>query len=308
MWLTVLCGLALGLMLNLGADWLPRRALSLDQAPAPAAAGVGGRVVRWVALLLLSTGLVLCLRQSATVGSDTRLQLLAGVVPALAYCSLLLLIATIDLEHRLVPDVLILAGLILALGFHLLSLLPLPLLRTAEFRHLLGEGAPGLAMAITGAAVGGGLFLLLALARRNALGVGDVKLALLIGMLTGFPWVLQALVLGIVLGGVAAALLLLFRLKGPNHYIPYAPYLAAGAMATLLCGPHIAQWYAGLVVRLAFPAIATASSFRPLAAACRGETACVLGGTALRAPVLRPALLAGFGRVSGLARLPGVGG
>jgi leader peptidase (prepilin peptidase)/N-methyltransferase len=78
------------------------------------------------------------------------------------------------------------------------------------------------------------------------MGAGDVKLAFLIGMLTGFPWVLQALVVGILLGGLAAALLLLFRLRGPRQYIPYAPYLVAGAMATLLYGQHIANWYARL--------------------------------------------------------------
>jgi prepilin signal peptidase PulO-like enzyme (type II secretory pathway) len=250
MWLSVLCGLALGLMLNLCADWLPRRALLREALPAPAAEVATAsrhspgetqprtprRVVRWAALLLLATGLVLYLRSSAT----------AGVVPALAYCSLLLLIAAIDLEHRLVPDVLILTGLILAVGFRLLSLLPIPLLRNGEFGPLFSEGTAGLTTALAGAAVGGGLFLLLALARRNALGAGDVKLAFLIGMLTGFPWVLQALVLGIVLGGLAAALLLLFKLRGPKQYIPYAPYLVAGAMATLLCGQHIAQWYAKL--------------------------------------------------------------
>jgi leader peptidase (prepilin peptidase)/N-methyltransferase len=186
-------------------------------------------------------------------GQSTGLPLLASAVPMLAYCSLLLLIATIDLEHHLVPNVLILAGLILAVVFDLLSPLAGSLLQNAASRHPLGEGVQRLTTAVTGAAVGGGLFLPLALARRNALGAGDVKLAFLIGMLTGFPWVLQALVVGILLGGLAAALLLLFRLRGPKQYIPYAPYLVAGAMATLLYGQYIAHWYAGLVPRLAFP-------------------------------------------------------
>jgi leader peptidase (prepilin peptidase)/N-methyltransferase len=149
-------------------------------------------------------------------------------VPEAIYCSLLLLIATIDLEHRLVPNVLILLGLLLAVGSSLLA-------------H-----SPSLTTALAGAAAGGGLFLLVALARPNAMGAGDVKLAFLIGMLTGFPWVLQALVLSILLGGLAAALLLAFRLRGPKQYIPYAPYLAAGGIATLLYGQQIAQWYARL--------------------------------------------------------------
>jgi len=143
-------------------------------------------------------------------------------------CSLLMLIAMIDLRTRLIPNVLTALGAALALAFGML----LP--------------SPGLMAVLGGAALGGAMFLLLAVLRRNAMGFGDVKLAMLIGMMTGFPWVLQALVLGIVLGGLAAAVLLLTRLRKPKQYIPYAPYLAAGAMLTLLYGARIAAWYAGL--------------------------------------------------------------
>jgi prepilin signal peptidase PulO-like enzyme (type II secretory pathway) len=83
--------------------------------------------------------------------------------------------------------------------------------------------------------------------RRNALGWGDVKLAFLIGMMTGFPQVLQALTLGILLGGLAAGLLLLTRVRRPKEYMPYAPYLAAGSILTLLRGQSIAAWYGTLI-------------------------------------------------------------
>ena len=251
MWLPVLFGLALGLVLNVVADWLPPRILPRQDPETGTSGGAARQPLRWGALLLLSTGLVWHLHsataslplsgETATAGEGAGLPLLVGAVPVLTYCSLLLLIATIDLEHRLVPNVLILVGLILAMGFNLLA----PLRGVAA--PLLRDRVQGLTTAVVGAAAGGGLFLLVALARRNALGAGDVKLATLIGMLTGFPWVLQALILGILLGGVAAAVLLLFRLRGPKHYIPYAPYLAAGAIATLLYGPQIIQWYARLV-------------------------------------------------------------
>jgi prepilin signal peptidase PulO-like enzyme (type II secretory pathway) len=145
------------------------------------------------------------------------------------YCSLLLLIAVIDLEHSLIPNILVGSGVLLALGFN--AFYP----------------RPGLGAALWGAAAGGGVFALLALARRNALGMGDVKLALLIGMMTGFPWVLQALTLGILLGGLAAAVLLLTRVRKPKQYMPYAPYLVAGTMATLLYGRGIANLYVNLL-------------------------------------------------------------
>jgi leader peptidase (prepilin peptidase)/N-methyltransferase len=150
-------------------------------------------------------------------------------VVLVAHSGLLVAIAVIDLEHRLVPNVLVGSGLVMALGFSTLL------------------SAPRLAAALSGAAVGGGAFLLLALVQRGALGAGDVKLAALIGAMTGFPGVIQALTLGILLGGLAAAVLLLTRIRGRKDYIPYAPYLVAGALATLLCGPQIGRWYTRLI-------------------------------------------------------------
>ena len=79
------------------------------------------------------------------------------------------------------------------------------------------------------------------------MGPGDVKLAFVVGMMTGFPWVLQALTIGIVFGGLAAALLLLTGTVKPRQYMPYAPYLVLGCIVTLLYGPGIASWYAGLL-------------------------------------------------------------
>jgi leader peptidase (prepilin peptidase)/N-methyltransferase len=145
------------------------------------------------------------------------------------YCSLLLLIAVIDLEHSIVPNVLVGTGMLLALGFSILG------------------RAVGLASALGGALVGGGIFALLAIARRNALGMGDVKLAALIGMMTGLPYVLQALTVGVVLGGLAAALALLTRVRTGKQYMPYAPYLVAGTLVTLLHGPGIAEWHGRLM-------------------------------------------------------------
>lgn len=219
--LAIVCGLAAGAVLNLSADRFPWRDGSARETPQPLLVN-RQRMVRWTGLLLFS--LLLSVHLQSRYGWS-----LAFAVQG-AYCGLLLLVAVIDLEHRLVPNKLILVGLGLALGASLVS--------------LDGPVGPGVVAALTGAAVGGGLFVLLALAGRNALGWGDVKLAFLIGTMTGFPWVVQALVLGILLGGLAAGLLLLLRLRASKEYIPYAPYLVAGALVTLLHGQDVALWYA----------------------------------------------------------------
>jgi leader peptidase (prepilin peptidase) / N-methyltransferase len=66
------------------------------------------------------------------------------------------------------------------------------------------------------------------------MGMGDVKLAGVIGLMTGYPVVVTALVAGIVLGGVAAAVLLIARRVGRKTPIAYAPYLALGALGVMV--------------------------------------------------------------------------
>lgn len=206
----IVIGIIVGVLLNIGADYLPR---SVGDSPSRMQ-----HRLRWGILLLVSAVLCLYLQRQYGWSPHFAMQMI--------YCSVLLLIAVIDLEHRVVPNAVIAPGLVLALGFN--SWL----------------ASPGLKAALLGALVGGGLFLLLALLRRNALGWGDVKLAFLMGMMTGFPQVLQALAIGIILGGVAAAFLLLTRLRGAKQYIPYAPYLVAGCIITLVHGRSLAGWYA----------------------------------------------------------------
>lgn len=58
--------------------------------------------------------------------------------------------------------------------------------------------------------------------------MGDVKLAAALGALVGFPYVIPALMAGILLGGIAALILLLSRRVGRKDYIAYGPYLALG--------------------------------------------------------------------------------
>jgi leader peptidase (prepilin peptidase)/N-methyltransferase len=135
----------------------------------------------------------------------------------------LLVVLVIDLEHRLVLDVMTVPAAAAAL---LISFLP-------------GGTTP--LSALVGGAVGLGMFLLIALGGRlikrgGAMGAGDVKLAGVIGLMTGFPAVLSALVLGILLGGVGALVLLVTRRAGRRGYMAYAPYLAAGALVVLWWG------------------------------------------------------------------------
>jgi prepilin signal peptidase PulO-like enzyme (type II secretory pathway) len=131
------------------------------------------------------------------------------------YAAFLLVVLVIDLEHRLVLNVMLLPG---AVGALVLSFLP---------------GNPDPLRALLGGAIGSGLFFVIALVGRGAMGMGDVKLAGVIGLMAGYPAVLPALLLGVILGGLGALILIFMKRAGRKSYIAYAPYLCIGALVTL---------------------------------------------------------------------------
>ncbi len=87
--------------------------------------------------------------------------------------------------------------------------------------------------ALIGGALGAGLLLAIALISRGGLGLGDVKLAGFAGLALGGPLILPALMITTLAGGLAAAYLAL-RVRRRSHPMPYAPFIAGGALAVLL--------------------------------------------------------------------------
>ena len=71
------------------------------------------------------------------------------------------------------------------------------------------------------------------------MGMGDVKLAGVIGLATGFNGVIGALLIGILAGGLAAAVILIRKRTARGQTIAYAPYLVLGAWAALYYGTAI---------------------------------------------------------------------
>lgn len=155
----------------------------------------------------------------------------AGV--SMVYAWFFLAVAVIDLEHRRVLNKMIVAALPLMLGVSLLLQAPTP------------------ASALSGAAIGFGLFLLLARLRPGGMGMGDVKLAGVIGLATGLGGVMVALVVGIFAGGVAALVLLGITRFDRRATMAYAPYLVVGAWTALFWGQSLWAWYADYLLRLA---------------------------------------------------------
>lgn len=137
-----------------------------------------------------------------------------------ATTALLVWVAAIDVETHLLPNWLLLPATGLVLGANAL------LDRSSFVEHAVWM------------VVAGGFFALAAALRPRDLGMGDVKLVLLLGALLGRE-VLPALAIGFCLVA-AAGLVLLARYGRPalRRYIPLGPFIAAGAVAVLLLGSH----------------------------------------------------------------------
>ena len=133
--------------------------------------------------------------------------------------TVLALLAVVDLEQRRVPNVVVLPATALA---------------------LLAAGAAGQGVsAAAGALLAGGGFLALAvvgrrLFGRDALGMGDVKLAALIGALVGLERAPVALLLGVLLAGAVAGGLLLSGRTRRGDSLAYGSCLALAALVVLV--------------------------------------------------------------------------
>ena len=150
----------------------------------------------------------------------------AGIALSVVLILLVVPAALIDLEHRIIPNRITALGAVLALG------LGIALDPAGEPERL-----------IAGAAAGG--FLLIALlAYPGGMGMGDVKLAAVMGLFLGravAPAILVALLSGVIVGAVVIA-----RTgagEGRKTAIPFGPFLALGALVGVFAGQPLVEVY-----------------------------------------------------------------
>jgi leader peptidase (prepilin peptidase) / N-methyltransferase len=150
----------------------------------------------------------------------------------------LLVLSAIDLEHRLLPDVITLPGIILGL------ILALFLPHLSFFEALLGALLGGVFFFLTG-------WFYEKFAGRRGLGGGDVKLLAMIGAFLGARSLPYVVFFGAALGTlVGLVLFLVGALRGEDGWrtarIPFGPFLAAAALLYLFLGNELVKWF-GLI-------------------------------------------------------------
>ena len=77
----------------------------------------------------------------------------------------------------------------------------------------------------------------------GAMGMGDVKLFLPIGLFLGWKLALLALFLSIMLGGITSIILLILRIKDRKSAIPFGPFIIIATFIAGLYGNQILSWY-----------------------------------------------------------------
>jgi leader peptidase (prepilin peptidase) / N-methyltransferase len=139
------------------------------------------------------------------------------------FCAVLVVVSAIDLEHRIIPNRIVLPAAAICL-----------VAQTAL------EPSPEWALAALGASA---FLLVAALAYPGGMGMGDVKLALLMGAVLGRT-VPVALMAGMLLA-LVPSLVLLARHGGRARKmgIPFGPFLALGSVLALFWGDAVVDWY-----------------------------------------------------------------
>jgi leader peptidase (prepilin peptidase)/N-methyltransferase len=149
----------------------------------------------------------------------------AEVLLGLVFVTTLVAVTVTDLEERIIPNKVLLVAAVIGVVIVAIT-----------------DPASIPQRAIATAAAGGGLFLV-ALAYPRGMGLGDVKLAALMGLYLGrnvAPAIIVALLAGSIVGTVLIAR---HGAAARKRAIPFGPFLALGGVVGLLLGNQIVDWY-----------------------------------------------------------------
>ncbi len=236
-------GLAVGPLVNRVIERAPGRRRVLG--PPERCARCGDRPAWWLGARGACRGCdgSIGVRQVLVTGGTAALYAAAAVrfgvdwaLPAyLVFFGVLVAVAVIDLEHLLVPNRIVSAALAASL----------PLLGLAA-------GAGGdwarLGTALVGSLAGGSGLFVVHLVHPRGMGMGDVKLALVLGLFLGWlglAHVALGLFLGFLLGAVGGLAAVGLGQRRAADHVPFAPFLAAGAVLAVLAGDPLLDWYLG---------------------------------------------------------------
>jgi leader peptidase (prepilin peptidase)/N-methyltransferase len=146
------------------------------------------------------------------------------------FLAALVTISFIDIQHKIIPDVISLPGIVV--GWTASFVLPYP----SWMDSLIGIIA------------GGGILFLVSttyerLTGRAGMGGGDIKLLAMIGAWMGWRSLFPVIMISSFTGAVIGSVALMIAGKGLRFRIPFGPFLSLGATVYLFLGDELVQWY-----------------------------------------------------------------
>jgi leader peptidase (prepilin peptidase)/N-methyltransferase len=236
-----LSGAVIGSFLNVLAYRLPRgeslvaprsrcpacgvQIASYDNVPVLSWIVLGGRCRRCHGAISPRYPLVEALTAALFVAVAARTGMSGELWPGLAFMVMLVAVAAIDIEHRIVPNRLLAPSAVMAVALWALA-------------------DPGrLPENLIAGAAAGGFLLAAAVAYPAGMGMGDVKLAAVMGLFLGrsvAPALLVAFAAGTLVG---VAIMARQGAAARKQAVPFAPFLALGGIVGQLFGEQIVDWY-----------------------------------------------------------------
>ncbi len=146
------------------------------------------------------------------------------------FLCILIAITFIDFDHQIIPDSFLVAALVPAVYFVFkggYSQIPL------HFWGFLGLGLGFLLIRILGKLI----------LKQDAMGLGDVKFAFLLGLLFGWKEGLLVVGLAFFSSAIVIIILMISGKSAIGRRLPFGPYLSLGALISILYGPEIINWY-----------------------------------------------------------------
>lgn len=149
----------------------------------------------------------------------------------MGFCSALIAVTFIDLDHFIIPDSITLPGIVIGL---LLTWLVLPLTIND---------------AMLGIGVGAGFFWILALLVPQGMGGGDIKLIAMVGSFIGLKGTLFTIFLGSLFGSILGIIGIAVFGKSRKSKIPFGPFLAIGGLMALFWEEQLTRIYFDIFVK-----------------------------------------------------------
>ena len=167
-----------------------------------------------------------------TAASFLGLYILFPVLPqylfSLVFVLLLIVTFFTDLENEIIPDQVVIAGIVLGLAYGFYS----------------GKIVESLVAMVTGYLF---FFVVAKLSfwyyKQEAIGQGDLKFGAMLGACLGLKGLILSLFLAYFLGAIISLLLVGLKIKTFKEHIPFGPFLVLGALLFLFFGEYLVEWY-----------------------------------------------------------------